>query len=69
MEFVSKDIGQNIEEALDLDEQGRSANLKHRKQNVGDRKQVLHMGFEAKHESQLKRMRPSVRVFARFIPL
>jgi hypothetical protein len=27
------------------------------KQNVGDKKQVLHMGFKANHESQLEKMK------------
>jgi hypothetical protein len=44
----------------------RSTNLKHRKHNVGDQKQVLHMGFKAKHESQLEKMRLSFRVLDRF---
>jgi hypothetical protein len=37
----------------------RSTNPKHRKHNVGDQKQVLHMGFQAKHESQLEKMKLS----------
>jgi hypothetical protein len=47
----------------------RSTNPKHMKHNVGDQKQGLHMGFKAKHESQLEKMKFSFRVLARFTPL
>jgi hypothetical protein len=47
----------------------RLANPEDRQQNVGDQKQVLHMGFKAKHESQLEKMRFGFKVPVRFIPL
>jgi hypothetical protein len=36
------------------------------KQNVGDNKQVLHLGFEAKHEFQLEKTRLGFRVHVGF---
>jgi hypothetical protein len=44
----------------------RLTNPKHRKHNVGDQKQVLHMGFEAKHKFQFKKMRFNFRLPTRF---
>jgi hypothetical protein len=40
-----------------------------RKQNVGDHKHVLHMGFKTKHESQFKKMRLGFNIPPRFTPL